>query len=133
MQFKRICILSMLTLAFFLAGCGRTPPPKPSAAPSTRYAATGVASYYGAKFHGRKTASGERFDMHAMSAAHRNLPFGSRVRVTHLRNGRSIIVRINDRGPFVKGRIIDLSYAAAKKLNMVGDGLAKVRIQLLSP
>ena len=89
---------------------------------------TGIASYYAHKYHGRTTASGERFDMNDMTAAHKTLPFGTRVRVTNLSNGKSITVRINDRGPFVKGRIIDLSLAAAKKLDMVNAGLAQVRL-----
>jgi len=89
----------------------------------------GVASYYAHKYHGRKTASGERFDMNDMTAAHKTLPFGTRVRVTNVSNGKSVTVRINDRGPFVKGRVIDLSLAAAKKLDMVNAGLAQVRLR----
>lgn len=96
---------------------------------SPTYESVGMASYYGKKFHGRKTASGERFNMYAMTAAHKGLPFGAMVRVTHLKNGRSIMVRINDRGPFAKGRIIDLSYAAAKRLGMLAQGVAKVRLR----
>ncbi|MDQ6973582.1 MAG: septal ring lytic transglycosylase RlpA family protein, partial [Mariprofundaceae bacterium] len=80
------------------------------------YDRTGMASWYGKKFHGKKTANGERYDMYAMTAAHTTLPMPSRVRVTNLSNGRSVVVRINDRGPFVKDRVIDLSYAAAKAL-----------------
>jgi len=87
------------------------------------------ASYYGGKYHGRLTASGERFNMHAMTAAHRSLPFGTRVRVTNLDNGKSVVVRINDRGPFVRGRVIDLSRAAAKKIGLTG--LAPVRVEVL--
>lgn len=92
----------------------------------------GVASWYGPKFHGRRTSSGEVFDMHQLTAAHRELPLGSWVEVTNLENGRSIQVRINDRGPFVAGRVIDLSYAAASALDMVGRGLAQVRIRPLA-
>ena len=92
---------------------------------------TGVASYYAHKYHGRATASGERFDMNAMTAAHRTLPFGTRVRVTNRNNGKSVLVRINDRGPFAKGRVIDLSLGAAKKLAMVDAGLAKVELQVI--
>ena len=88
----------------------------------------GTASYYGRELNGRRTASGEVFDMNELTAAHRTLPFGTRVRVTNLKNGRHTVVRINDRGPFRRGRIIDLSYAAARKLGFVGRGLAKVRI-----
>jgi rare lipoprotein A len=90
---------------------------------------SGVASYYAHKYHGRTTASGEQFDMNDMTAAHKTLPFGTRVRVTNVSNGKSVTVRINDRGPFVKGRVIDLSLAAAKKLDMVNAGLAQVRIR----
>ena len=94
--------------------------------------AVGLASYYGKKFHGRKTASGERYNMQAFTAAHRRLPFGSMVRVTRLKDGRSVTVRINDRGPFVKGRIIDLSYAAARQLGMLAEGVANVGIQVVN-
>jgi rare lipoprotein A len=88
----------------------------------------GLASYYARKFHGRRTASGERYDMHAMTAAHRALKFGSLVEVTNLKNGRKVEVRINDRGPFIKGRVIDLSYAAAKKIGILSQGVVKVRV-----
>ncbi|MFP4681836.1 MAG: septal ring lytic transglycosylase RlpA family protein [Chitinispirillaceae bacterium] len=94
---------------------------------------TGKASWYGKKFHGRKTANGEIFDMHELTAAHNRLPFNTKVRVTNLDNNLSVIVRINDRGPFSGNRIIDLSYAAAKKLNMVKSGLATVSIEIISP
>lgn len=92
-------------------------------------AAEGVASFYGRSEHGGPTASGERFDMHAMTAAHRSAPIGSRLRVTNLRNGRSVVVRINDRGPFVRGRIIDLSRAAAEQLDFVRSGVTRVSIE----
>ncbi len=92
---------------------------------------TGVASFYGAAFADRPTANGERFDPHAMTAAHRTLPFGTRVRVTNLENGRQVVVRINDRGPYRKGRVLDLSRAAARKLGFVEDGVAQVRIEVL--
>ncbi|MGQ0793473.1 MAG: septal ring lytic transglycosylase RlpA family protein [Deltaproteobacteria bacterium] len=93
----------------------------------------GVASWYGTELHGRKTASGEIFDMHELTAAHRDLPFGTEVKVTNLRNGKETVVTINDRGPFSAGRIIDLSYAAAKSIGIVLRGVAKVRIQVVSP
>ena len=80
----------------------------------------GMASWYGPGFHGRRTANGERFNTHALTAAHRTLPFGSRVRVTNKTNGRSIVVRINDRGPFVGGRVIDLSNASARAIGVAG-------------
>lgn len=92
------------------------------------YDRTGIASWYGRKFHGRQTANGERYDMYAVSAAHPTLPLPSFVRVTNLQNGRSIVVRINDRGPFARGRIIDLSYRAAQLLGYVKQGTARVRV-----
>jgi len=92
---------------------------------------TGVASFYGGRFHGRLTASGVRFNQNALTAAHRSLPFGTRVRVTHLGNGRSVDVHINDRGPFVGGRIIDLSQGAAGMLGMHGQGVARVKVTVL--
>ena len=91
----------------------------------------GEASYYADAFHGRKTASGERFDMHALTAAHRKLAFGTRVRVTNLNNGSQVVVRINDRGPYSGGRLIDVSYAAARKLDMLGTGVAPVKVEVL--
>jgi rare lipoprotein A len=95
------------------------------------YSETGIASWYGTKFHGKKTANGERYDMYAMSAAHKTLPLPTMVRVTNLDNGRSAIVRVNDRGPFVKSRVIDLSYAAAKTLGYDSAGTASVRVEVL--
>jgi rare lipoprotein A len=92
----------------------------------------GTASYYGGKFHGRKTASGERFNMNAMTAAHKTLPLGTRVRVTNLRNGESVEVKINDRGPYVKGRIIDLSKGAARELGMIHSGTARVKVEIIA-
>jgi len=92
------------------------------------YTESGTASWYGNPFHGRKTASGEIFDMYALTAAHRTLPFNTIVTVTRLDNGVSVKVRITDRGPFAKNRIIDLSYAAAQKLGMIGTGTAEVKI-----
>lgn len=93
----------------------------------------GVASWYGPGFHSERTSSGEPYDMYAMTAAHKTLPIPSYLRVTHLENGRSIVVRVNDRGPFVGDRIIDLSYTAARKLDMVGSGTAPVEIRVLEP
>lgn len=90
-----------------------------------------MASWYGHDFHGRPTASGEIYNMYGYSAAHKTIPLGSTVRVTHLGNGRSIIVPVNDRGPFVGERIIDLSYGAARHLRMVKEGIAKVRVEVL--
>lgn len=91
----------------------------------------GEASWYGPGFHGKTTANGERYNQYAMTAAHKLLPLGTKVRVTHMNNGRSIIVRINDRGPFVGDRIIDLSRAAATQLNIIGPGTGRVRVQSL--
>jgi rare lipoprotein A len=92
---------------------------------------TGTASWYGPEFHGKSTSSKEIYDMHDLTAAHNTLPLGTYVMVTNLANGRSVTVRINDRGPFVKDRVIDLSYAAAKALDMIGPGTAPVRIEVL--
>ena len=102
-------------------------PAQPTATPI----GPGVASYYGRRFHGRPTANGERFDMNALTAAHKTLPFGSRVRVTNPRNGASVVVRVNDRGPFVRGRDIDVSRAAAEQLGIVGAGHGRVELELL--
>jgi rare lipoprotein A len=96
------------------------------------YDETGIASWYGPNFHGKQTANGERYDMNTLTAAHRTLPLPSIVRVTNLENGRSIIVRVNDRGPFAKGRIIDMSRLAAERLDMITKGTARVRVRILS-
>ena len=92
---------------------------------------TGLASYYGAELSGNRTASGERFDPNAMTAAHRTLSFGTRVAVTNLANGQEVVVRVNDRGPWGKTRIMDLSYAAAKQIGMHRSGTARVKLELL--
>ncbi len=92
---------------------------------------TGVASYYGDEFRGKVTASGERFDPDKLTAAHRAYPLGTRVRVTNLENGKSVVVRINDRGPYKAGRIIDLSVRAAREIGLVMDGVTRVAIQVL--
>ncbi|MEP2736111.1 MAG: septal ring lytic transglycosylase RlpA family protein [Erythrobacter sp.] len=117
------------------------PPPKPKPKAKTasssgkgrviRSLGTKVASYYGKRFHGRLTANGERFNMNAMTAAHKTLPFGTKVRVTYPRNGRSIVVRINDRGPFIRGRAIDLSRGAAAKLGFISSGHARVKLDIV--
>ncbi len=130
MRPRSLAALLVLGLAVACGGAQR-----PETGPKGRKGATqrGKASYYAQKFHGRRTASGERFDMHAMTAAHRTLPFGTRVRVTNVRNGRSVVVRINDRGPFGnRGRIIDVSLAAARKLGMLRDGVVPVLLEVLS-
>ncbi|PEN04945.1 septal ring lytic transglycosylase RlpA family lipoprotein [Longimonas halophila] len=117
----------VLGLGGVLLGCTSTG----SIAYESGATATGVASYYGDKFDGRTTANGETFDNNAYTAAHRTLPFGTRVRVTRTDTGAQVTVRINDRGPFVDGRIIDLSQRAARDINMIADGLAEVRIEVL--
>ncbi len=119
-------VLALLLLA---AGCATLRPP-PSAKVGARQ--IGEASWYGAYHHGRPTASGETFDMDKLTAAHPTLPFGTRLRVTNLNNGRSVDVRVNDRGPFVGGRIIDLSYAAARALGVLGSGTVPVRVRVLA-
>jgi rare lipoprotein A len=116
-----------LCAAVALSGCGmhRYEDPKPGT--SQR----GVASWYGEPFHGRATASGEIYDMHGLTAAHRQLPLGTVVAVRSLENGKQVTVRINDRGPFAKGRILDLSYAAARKLDMIGPGTMKIELTVV--
>ena len=110
-----------------LTSCSRARPPATAGtAPET-----GLASWYGPDFHGRPTSNKEIYDMYDMTAAHRTLPFGTEVVVTNLENGRAATVRINDRGPFVGGRIIDLSYAAARVLGIVGPGTARVRLDIV--
>ncbi|WP_206211823.1 septal ring lytic transglycosylase RlpA family protein [Wenzhouxiangella sp. XN24] len=97
------------------------------------YRESGIASWYGTKFHGRRTSSGEPYDMYAMTAAHKTLPLPSYVRVTHRGNGRSVVVRVNDRGPFIGDRVIDLSYAAAVRLGMHNEGTAAVDVEIITP
>lgn len=118
----------ILALFALLAGCAgqRT---ATDAGNASDYRAEGKASWYGARHHGKRTASGERFDKNALTAAHRTLPFGSRVRVTNLRNRRSVVVRINDRGPYGRRRLIDLSHRAARELGMLDTGVAPVRVE----
>jgi len=132
----RLVVLGLFAIAL---GCGATtthPEQEPRARvqqrrPAKSKAQRGKASWYGRRFQGRKTASGERFDRHALTAAHRKLPFGTRVRVTNLKNGRTVIVRINDRGPFGSGRVIDVSEAAAKRLRMIRAGVVPVKVEVL--
>ncbi len=107
---------------------GRTYHPLKTAA---GYAETGYASWYGEDFHGRKTANGEIYNMYALTAAHKTLPLGTRIRVTNLENGRNVILTVNDRGPFVSGRLLDLSYGAARQLGSVDRGVTKVRIEAI--
>jgi rare lipoprotein A len=124
--------LAWLLAAALLAGCATLSPREASLEPVPGATETGDASWYGAEHHGRATASGEPFDMNALTAAHRTLPFGTRVVVTNLANDRQVAVRINDRGPWIRGRVIDLSYAAARGLGSVSAGIVPVRIRVLS-
>jgi rare lipoprotein A len=128
------CALVLIPAALLLSACGkkhqvaRTLP----SAPSFRSGETGMASWYGHPYHGRAAANGEIYDMEKLTAAHRTLPFGTWVRVTNLTNEKSVEVRIIDRGPFVGGRIIDLSHAAAEVIDMIGSGIARVRLDIVS-
>jgi len=128
----RLVGFSLAVLALAAAGCASTKPTRAtpaSAAPGTRI--VGLASWYGQRHQGRATASGEAFDMNKLTAAHRTMPFGTRLRVTNVENGRSVVVRVNDRGPWVNDRVLDVSQAAAKALGMVGDGVTKVEVVVL--
>tara|TARA_B100001123_G_scaffold448368_1_gene609065 strand:+ start:93310 stop:94206 length:897 start_codon:yes stop_codon:yes gene_type:complete len=129
-----LLVLFVVTLLLHFLGCGgrkkvKLPPPIPAV---VGWSEKGVASWYGHPYHGRITSNGERYDMNKISAAHKSLPFDTWVRVRNRSNGKHVDVRINDRGPFVKGRIIDLSRAAAKKINMIGPGTAKVVIKVIA-
>ena len=118
-------LAALATVSLLAAGCSlfRHEGPAPGSVQ------VGMASWYGAEFQGSRTASGERFDPHALTAASRSFPIGTHVRVTNLANGRSVVVRVNDRGPFAHGRVLDVSRAAATALGMVGRGTARVRIE----
>lgn len=118
-----------LVLAAFLPLAVACAPKRTPEPPGPTYVERGIASWYGRPFHGRRTASGERYDMDHLTAAHKTLPFGSRIEVENLDNGRRVQVVINDRGPFVRGRIIDLSRAAAREIEMIGPGTARVEIR----
>jgi rare lipoprotein A len=107
--------------------------PEPAVAVGQIYRETGVASWYGKEFHGRKTASGEIFDMYGISAAHRILPLGTTIRVTNLDNFKSIKVKVTDRGPFIRNRVLELSYGAARELGFAAQGTARVKIETLEP
>ncbi|MCB4362171.1 septal ring lytic transglycosylase RlpA family protein [Hydrogenophaga taeniospiralis] len=132
---SRAALLLTLATALWLGGCSTTREPSlpdlglpggPWDGPGGGEIERGMASWYGQQFQGRRTASGEPFDMHALTAAHKTLPFGTRVRVRHLGSGQEVVVRINDRGPFAKGRVIDLSRAAAAAIGLVQSGTAQV-------
>jgi rare lipoprotein A len=120
-------------MGLLLAACAEQAPQRQPAAapPASTFTQVGEASYYGAKFENRKTADGERFKSDGLTAAHRTLPIGTMVRVTNLRNHRSVVVRINDRGPYSRKRIIDLSAAAAKELGIRDQGVMRVRLDVL--
>jgi len=130
----RKALLIAVAGAVLLSGCHRKktahvpPPPSPAVPVSGE---TGLASWYGYPYHGRASASGEIYDMEQMTAAHRTLPFGTMVRVHDLDNEKTVDVRINDRGPFIDGRIIDLSHAAARAIGMIGPGTARVSLEIL--
>jgi rare lipoprotein A len=131
MRHARAAALGAIVVGLaFAPGCGpkRAPEPDPVRRGWTQ---EGIASWYGKPYHGRKTASGERYDMHELTAAHRTLPFGTRVRVVRLDNGRDVVVRITDRGPFHEGRIIDLSKRAAREIGLIEPGTARVRIEVV--
>jgi rare lipoprotein A len=129
---RPLTLLGVLAAALLLAACAGPRSAYAPWPPRPGDAETGLASWYGGKFHGRKTSSGEIYDMYQITAAHKTLPLGTWVEVIHLETGRSIQVRVNDRGPFVAGRIIDLSYGAARMLGMVNEGVAPVRVRALA-
>ncbi len=134
---KRCLSLFLLSVLILSAvGCGgsratRSRTVRDQAPLTRKYTETGMACWYGPEYHGQQTASGERFDMNAMTAAHRTLPFNTKVRVTNLDNHASAVVRINDRGPFITGRIIDVSRRAAQELGFERAGLCRCRIESL--
>lgn len=131
---KNIIAFVMLFLAYIIPGSAWALPASnkdiDSIGPSFR-TETGVASYYGDKFHGRRTANGEQYNQWKYTAAHKSYPFGTLIRATNLKNGKSVIVRINDRGPYAKGRIIDLSVRAAETIDLLDSGIAKVKLEIL--
>jgi peptidoglycan lytic transglycosylase len=127
---KKSPFIVSLLLALLAVSCATVPRSRTDY--PIGYRETGVASWYGKQFHGRPTANGEIYDMYGLTAAHRLMPLGTVVRVTNRENGRSVTVRVNDRGPFVRGRILDLSYGAAQKLGMTVNGTATVAIEVLS-
>ena len=133
---KLASLVSLAVLSLTGIGCAAAPrfvihrEVEVSTAPNN-FMQDGVASYYAEEFHGRKTSNGETFDMNELTAAHQTLPFGTIVKVTNKENGRSVNVRINDRGPFLKDRVIDLSLAAAEKIGMISTGTAKVHLEVV--
>ncbi len=128
-RFARYLAAALAVSVLSVAGCSLRHREAPAAPPGP--AQIGTASWYGAEFQGRRTASGERFDQRGFTAASRSFPIGTQVRVTNLANGRSVVVRVNDHGPFTRGWVLDVSYASARVLGMVGHGTARVRIDRL--
>ncbi len=124
-------LAALLALAAGVACSKKKPSPRAPAKPHVGWSESGVASWYGHPYHGRKAANGETYDMDRLTAAHRTLPFGAVVEVENRDNGRKVEVRITDRGPFIDGRVIDLSRAAAQAIEMIGPGTARVRLRLL--
>ncbi len=126
-------LVSVSLFSLIAAGCGSGSPRFAGRGESSASDSQleGIASYYAEEFHGRTTANGETYDMHALTAAHRTLPFNSKVRVTNRENGKSVVVRINDRGPFKGDRVIDLSLAAAKAIGLIAHGTAPVSLDVL--
>ncbi len=126
---------SLALITVILGGCVSSPrftaARASASAPAVLLIEEGIASYYAEEFNGRRTSNGEIYDMNKLTAAHRTLPFNSAVKVTNLASGKSLVVRINDRGPFKDNRIIDLSYAAAKDLELVGSGTSRVRLDIV--
>ena len=123
---------SLAVLALAAAGCASTRPSRATTTPPAPGTyVVGFASWYGQRHQGHATASGEAFDMTKLTAAHRTMPFGTRLRVTNVETGRSVVVRVNDRGPWVNDRVLDVSLAAARALGMTGDGVTKVEIVVL--
>src|SRR5579885_935952 len=134
---RRVLVIATM-LAVLFAGCGRkkrvrvAPPPAPAPTVTAGSTEEGIASWYGHPYHGRPAANGEIYDMEKLTAAHRTLPFDTWVHVVNLSNAKSVDVRITDRGPFIDGRVIDLSHAAARAIDMIGPGTADVRLEILS-
>ncbi len=129
---RRVPLVAALSALAFLAGCSRAIVTTPPVPPTLGGEEVGMASWYGAPHHGRRTASGEVYDMHQLTAAHKTLPFGTRVLVTNRDTSQSAELRVNDRGPFVEGRILDVSYAAGRLLGAIGPGVIPVRVRVLS-
>ena len=128
---RAVSLALLLAVALPLPACAhryRFPPPQ---SPRVGLVETGVASWYGPGYHGKRTSSGERFDQDALTAAHASWTFGTHVRVTFLRTGRSVVVRINDRFPNHKGRVIDLSRGAARRIGLIGPGTGRVRLEVV--